>query len=80
MPLAGTTAVLAASIKAKRLAKLDPSQRVDNAAMAADSEAIAEAVIEHFLANAAIAAGIPVSTTGTAAAQTGATTAPGVLV
>jgi len=47
--------------------------------MQADCEAIAEAVLEHLLANVTlvVAAGIPVATAGTAAAQTGATTAPG---
>jgi hypothetical protein len=79
MPITGTTAALATLIKTKRLAKLHPTQRVDNAAMQADCEAIAEAVIEHLLANATIPPGIPVATTGTAAAQTGATTGPGTI-
>ena len=43
------------------------------------SEAIAEKVIEHIkaFAQVTIPAGVAVATTGTAAAQTGATTAPG---
>jgi N-acetylglucosamine kinase-like BadF-type ATPase len=83
MPLAGTSAVLAALIKSKRLAKLDPAQVAANAAgldaMTDDCAAIAEAVLEHVVANATlvVAAGIPVATAGSAAAQTGATTAPG---
>jgi hypothetical protein len=47
--------------------------------MAADCAAIAEAVIEHFLAEAVIAPGIPVATAGSPSAQTGATTGPGSL-
>jgi len=77
MPL--NAARLKASIKAKRLAKLAASQIVNNAALDADCEAIAEAVIEEFTTFAQVAAGIPVATAGTAAAQTGATTAPGVI-
>lgn len=40
---------------------------------------ICEAIVEYIIANAVVtvASGIPVSTTGTAAAQTGATTGPG---
>ena len=43
------------------------------------SEAIADAVVDHITTsgNVTIASGIPVATTGTAAAQTGATTATG---
>jgi hypothetical protein len=35
--------------------------------------------IDTFIKTANVASGIPVSTTGTAAAQTGATTAPGII-
>jgi hypothetical protein len=41
---------------------------------------IAGATIDHIVANAQVAGGIPVSTTGNAAAQTGVTTAPGSLL
>jgi hypothetical protein len=40
-------------------------------------EADSSGIIKEFLANAEVVAGIPVSTTGTSSAQTGATTAPG---
>ncbi len=77
--MALNTAALSALIKSKRLAALD-GVAVDNAAMTADCDAIAEAVIEHFVAAAVITTplGVPVATAGTAAAQTGATTAPGI--
>jgi N-acetylglucosamine kinase-like BadF-type ATPase len=83
MPLTGTDSALAALIKSKRLAKLDPAQVASNSAgldaMNDDCAAIAEAVIAHLLANVTliVAAGIPVATAGGPAAQTGATTAPG---
>lgn len=43
------------------------------------ANAIAQATVAHITANAEVTvlSGIPVSTTGTAAAQTGATTSPG---
>jgi hypothetical protein len=70
---------LSALIKTKRLAALGDAG-VDNAAMAADCNAIAQAVIEHFAAAAVVTVppGVAVATAGSAAAQTGATTAPGV--
>ena len=79
MPTSVNAARLSASIKAKRLAKLADDQRVDNAAMQADCDAIAEAMIEE-LGFLQIAPGIAVATAGTATAQTGATTAPGVVL
>lgn len=71
--------VLSALIKAKRLAALGPAG-VNNAAMTADCDAIAQAVIEHILAVAVVTVppGVAVATAGSAAAQTGATVAPGV--
>jgi hypothetical protein len=77
--MAMNVSTLKVSIKAKRLAKLDPSQIVDNAALDADCEAIAEAVIQHIQLFAQVSPGIAVATAGTAAAQTGATTAPGLI-
>lgn len=70
---------LSALIKSKRLAALGASG-VNNAAMTADCDAIAQAVIEHIVAFAlvTVASGIVVATTGTAAAQAGATTTPGI--
>jgi hypothetical protein len=67
--MAMNVSTLKVSIKAKRLAKLDPSQIVDNA----------EAVIQHIQLFAQVSPGIAVATAGTAAAQTGATTAPGLI-
>ena len=61
----------------------DTIDAADRAAAKADSElkiaAITDAIVDEFIANATVtvAANIPVSTAGTAAAQTGATTAPG---
>ena len=77
MPLNPTA--LSALIKSKRLAALGAAA-VDNAAMVADCNAIAEAVVEHVTAAAVVTTppGVTVATTGTAAAQAGATTAPGV--
>jgi hypothetical protein len=69
---------LSALIKAKRIAALGDAV-VNNAALTADCNAIAEAVIEHITAFAVIPPGIAVATAGSAAAQTGATTAPGAI-
>ena len=38
---------------------------------------IGDAIVNHIISNAEVAAGISVATTGSPAAQTGATTAPG---
>lgn len=76
MALNSTT--LSALIKTKRLAALGAAG-VNNAAMTADCDAIAQAVVEHVLAFAVVAPGIVVATTGTAAAQAGTTTGPGVI-
>jgi hypothetical protein len=77
MALNATT--LSAAIKAGLLANGD-AQAVDNAALTALCDEVASAVVAHITAQAVVTvpAGVPVATTGTAAAQTGATTAPGV--
>lgn len=51
----------------------------DTALQEATLKPICEAIVDYFIANTTVtvASGIAVSTTGTAAAQTGATTAPG---
>lgn len=71
---------LASLIKAKLSA--NPATGFDAGSAAADPfcTAIAEAVVEHILAAAVVTIppGVAVATAGTAAAQTGATTAPGV--
>ena len=77
--MALNSATLSALIKSKRLAALGAAV-VNNAALTADCTAIAEAVIEHITALGVVTvpAGVTVATTGTATAQAGATTAPGV--
>jgi hypothetical protein len=78
MPLTGTDSVLSAALRAALLS--DPETgAVDDAPLTAFCDKVASTVIAHLLANVTlvVAAGIPVATTGTAAAQTGATTAPG---
>jgi hypothetical protein len=71
--------VLAALIKTKALADPD-SQAVDGEALDSFCDMIAAAVVEHVIAAAVVTIppGVPVATTGTAAAQAGATTAPAV--
>jgi hypothetical protein len=78
MPLTGSDSVLSAALRAALLS--DPETgAVDDSPLTAFCDKIAATVIAHITANATlvVAAGIPVATTGTAAAQTGATTAPG---
>jgi hypothetical protein len=62
-----------------RLALINDAGATDNEATERMALAIATKVIEHIVANAVVtvAPGIPVATAGSAAAQTGATTAPG---
>ena len=62
-----------------RVAFVDIAGQLDNEAMDRLAEAIATTVVQHIVANAVVtvAPGIPVATAGSAAAQTGATTAPG---
>jgi hypothetical protein len=74
-----SASVLSAAIKAQRLAGNPGAEIVNNAALTADCDAIAAAVVAHIQAAAVlvVAAGIPVATAGSPSAQTGATTAPG---
>lgn len=78
MALNSTT--LSALIKSKLLADAANSKAVDNAALTSLCDCVAQACVEHFVAAAVVTVppGVAVATTGTAAAQTGATTAPGV--
>lgn len=64
----------------KLLTPPNDAQAIDNAALTALCDAIAEACVEHITAAAVVTIppGVPVATTGTAAAQAGATTAPAV--
>lgn len=74
--MALNTAALSALIKSKRLAALGAAA-VDNDAMAADCDAIAEAVIEHFVAAAVITttlSGVVTACGAGAGTATGATT------
>lgn len=78
MPLTGSESVLSAALRAALLS--DPETgAVDDAPLTAFCDKLAAAMITHLLGNVTlvVAAGIPVATTGTAAAQAGATTAPG---
>jgi len=73
-------ALSASGLKAAlKLALVEDAGAQDNDATDALAEVIATAVVEHVVSNAVVtvAASIPVATTGTAAAQTGFTTAPG---
>ena len=76
MPLAGTQTALAALIQQKLVAAGFPASDAHTLQV---WTAVAEAVIEHVIANAQITVlpGIPVATAGSPSAQTGATTAPG---
>lgn len=73
-----SASVLSSAIRAGLLGNPD-SQAVDNDALTALCDVIAGEVVAHIVANAivTVAPGIAVATTGTAAAQAGATTAPG---
>jgi hypothetical protein len=78
MALAGTGAALGDKIAAIITASDAPAD--SKAAIKNLWEAIGAAIVAHVVENAQVAGGIPVSTTGGAAAQTGATTAPGSLL
>ncbi len=69
---------LSSSLRAAMLAS-PAIQAIDGPGLTALCDAIANAVVSHITASAVVtvAPGIPVTTAGTAAAQTGATTAPG---
>jgi hypothetical protein len=75
MPLAGTGAALGDKIAAKIIAPdADAGVKADLIAL---WEGIGGVVVDHIIANAQVMPGIPVSTAGSAVAQTGATTGPG---
>lgn len=77
--MALSASVLASALEAALLAEPDCGA-VEGDALTALCNAIADAVVAHIVANAVVTIppGVPVATTGTAAAQTGATTAPAV--
>lgn len=77
--MALSATVLSGLVRAKVLANPDV-QGVDGDALTGLCDAIAQAVVEHVVAAAVVTIppGVPVATAGTAAAQTGATTAPAV--
>ncbi|MFA7332643.1 MAG: hypothetical protein WC326_16360 [Candidatus Delongbacteria bacterium] len=63
------------------LSGLDPRIPGNAAAIdAAQTLALAEAIVEHIQAAAMVMPGIPVATTGSQSAQTGATTGPGAIL
>jgi hypothetical protein len=74
-----SASTLSELIKSKLLAAAADSKAVDNAALTSLCDCIAQACVEHIVAAAVVtvAPGIAVATAGSAAAQTGATTAPG---
>lgn len=78
--MALNASTLGALIKSKLLADAANSKAVDNAALTSLCNCVAQACVEHIVAAAVVTVppGVAVATTGTAAAQTGATTAPGV--
>jgi hypothetical protein len=78
MPLTGSSSVLSAALRAAMLADPDIGA-VDDVGLTAMCDAIASTVLAHIIANAVIPPGIAVATTGSAVAQTGATTAPGTI-
>ena len=75
--MALSSSVLKTALKAALIAD---AGALDNTATDQLAEVIATAVVDHITASAVVTipAGVPVATTGTAAAQTGATTAPAV--
>ncbi len=82
MPLnAQTLKTLIRSKTDQHLSGIDPRDPNNADAMAdATALAIAEAVVEHIKQAAQVAPGIPVATAGSPSAQTGSTTAPGVIL
>ena len=64
----------------QHLSGLDPRDPGNASAIdAAQTLALAEAIVEHIVASATVLPGILVATTGSASAQTGATTGPGMI-
>jgi hypothetical protein len=78
MGLSGTGAALGDKIAAIITAEDAPEDM--KAGIKAIWESIGEALVDHITANAEVDAGIPVSTTGSASAQSGATTKKGSIV
>jgi hypothetical protein len=78
MPLSAS--VLSGLIRSKALAAGAPLNAVDGPALTALCDCIAQACVEHIVAAAVVTIppGVAVATAGGPAAQTGATTAPGV--
>jgi hypothetical protein len=77
---ASTLASLIQSKTEQHLSGLDPRNPGNAAAIdAAQTLALAEAIIEHIQAAAMVMPGIPVITSGSPGSHTGATTAPGVI-
>ncbi len=73
-------ATLIQSKTEQHLSGLDPRIPGNAAAIdAAQTLALAEAIIEHIQAAAMVMPGIPVATAGSQSAQTGATTGPGTI-
>jgi hypothetical protein len=73
-------ATLIQSKTEQHLSGLDPRSPGNAAAIdAAQTLALAEAIIEHIQAAAMVMPGIPVATAGSQSAQTGATTGPGAI-
>ena len=59
---------------------MDAGASAEGKAMCKDFwEKVGKAIVEHITTNAKVNSGIPVSTTGTHLAQTGATTGPGTI-
>ncbi|MFA7332636.1 MAG: hypothetical protein WC326_16325 [Candidatus Delongbacteria bacterium] len=64
----------------QHLSGLDPRDPGNASAIdAAQTLALAEAIVEHIQAAAQVLPGIPVATSGSPGSHTGATTAPGVI-
>jgi hypothetical protein len=78
--MALSASVLSGLIRSKALASGAPLNAVDGPALTALCNCIAQACVEHIVAAAVVTVppGVAVATAGTALAQTGATTAPGV--
>ncbi len=71
--------VLSAAFRSAMLADPDIGA-IDDVGLTAMCDALASELVSHIIANAVVTTppGVAVATTGTAAAQTGATTAPGI--
>lgn len=78
--MALSASVLSGLIRSKALAAGAPLNAVDGPALTALCDCIAQACVEHIVAAAVVTVppGVAVATAGGPAAQTGATTAPGV--